>query len=208
MRGSQVRACPKFRRLVLGPAVPGRTCPFGFLGGADRTSSAAANSSRNCGAKSYAVKTEPGARGQADPRQASADCTRSNAAGRGSKNPPLASAAAATDGISSGKPPRPSGPQPLLPSPALSRAGGKTDARCRSEAQVSISRCRRVTCRPPGPDHRQVIPSGMPGDPGRRPPEQQHLLLRGREAVVGMLAPTGLSPQGVPLTAHTDAAGV
>ena len=68
-----MQTCPKFRRLVLGPAVPGGTCSFGFSGGADRTSSAAANSSRNVGAKSYAVKTEPGARGQADPKQAFAD---------------------------------------------------------------------------------------------------------------------------------------
>ena len=138
-----MQARPKFRRLVLGPAVPGGTCSFGFSGGADRTSSAAANSSRNVGAKSYAVKTEPGARGQADPKQASADRTSIDTPPAADQKPLLSRLPGELLKISAtpGEPPRPSLTRENVlrtgPPSGSSRSPIGQDRRaCRAEAQA------------------------------------------------------------------------
>ena len=84
------------------------------------------------------------------------------------------------------------GLQPLLP------LWGQDPRACLPEAQVSVSRCMRVKCRPQGPDYRRAIRIANARRLRSGVSREFQVRLRAQE-VVGTLAPTGLSLQGVPL---------
>ena len=120
---------------------------------------------------------------------------------RGSTNP-LASALAATEKLRPGQLPRPRGTSAAAPHVGArpTRVPSGSPGQCLAVHAGEVQTARAGL--PPCDSDRE-----RPAAPQRRS-RANVMFARERKKVVGTLAPTGLSLQGVPLPVHRDAAGI